>query len=324
MNILVTGGAGYIGSHACLKLKEMGHHPVAYDNLVYGHKESALDWDLIKGDLSDSDKLRETFRKYDFGAVMHFAAYAYVGESVKDPQKYYENNVASGLKLLRAMLEAHVKHFIFSSTCATYGEPETDRIDENHRQQPINPYGESKLFFEKILKRYGDAYGLKSVLLRYFNAAGADPQGRIGESHAPETHLIPLTLKAIKGELEFLSLFGDDYQTPDGTCIRDYIHVNDLAEAHILALDRFKEDEMTSVYNLGNGKGFSVKEVIDCAEKVTARKVPVKTCKRREGDPAKLVASAQLAKDSLGWQPKYTNLEKIIETAWKWEQNKKY
>ena len=324
MNILVTGGAGYIGSHACLKLKEMGHHPVAYDNLVYGHEESALDWELIKGDLADSERLKETFRKYDFHAVMHFAAYAYVGESVKDPQKYYENNVAAGLNLLREMLEARIKHFIFSSTCATYGEPETDRIDENHRQQPINPYGESKLFFEKILKRYGDAYGLKSVILRYFNAAGADPRGRIGESHAPETHLIPLTLKAIKGELEFLSLFGDDYETPDGTCIRDYIHVNDLAEAHILALDRFKKDEMTSVYNLGNGKGFSVKEVIDCAEKVTAMKVPVKICKRREGDPAKLVASAQLAKDSLGWQPKYTNLEKIIETAWKWEQNKKY
>ncbi|MDH3976247.1 MAG: UDP-glucose 4-epimerase GalE [Deltaproteobacteria bacterium] len=324
MDILVTGGAGYIGSHACLKLKEMGYNPVVYDNLVYGHKEAALDWDLVKGDLADIDKLRDTFKKYDFQSVMHFAAYAYVGESVKDPQKYYENNVGAGLNLLRVMFESGVKNFIFSSTCATYGNPETDRIDEKHRQRPINPYGESKLFFEKILKSYGEAYGLKSVCLRYFNAAGADSDGRIGESHNPETHLIPLVLKAIKGEIDGLSVFGDDYETPDGTCIRDYIHISDLAQAHMLALNRFKHDDLSSVFNLGNGRGFSVKEVIECAEKVTALKVPFKICGRREGDPAKLVAAAGLAKEVLGWKPEYADLERIIETAWKWEQNKKF
>lgn len=324
MNILVTGGAGYIGSHACLKLKERGHHPVAYDNLVYGHSESALDWDLVTGDLADDERLRGVFKKYDFQAVMHFAAYAYVGESVSDPQKYYENNVCSGLNLLRVMLENGVKNIIFSSTCATYGNPESNLIDENHGQHPINPYGESKLFFEKILKRYGEAYGLKSVSLRYFNAAGADSEGRIGESHAPETHLIPLILKAAKGEMEHLSVFGEDYETPDGTCIRDYIHVNDLADAHILALDRFKSDELTAAFNLGNGKGFSVKEVIRCAEKVTGLKVPFKVVDRREGDPARLVAAAGLAREVLGWKPQYADLEKIIDTAWKWEKNRRF
>lgn len=324
MNILVTGGAGYIGSHACLKLREMGYNPVAYDNLVYGHRESALEWDLVEGDLGDIESLRNVFKKYDFQSVMHFAAYAYVGESVKDPQKYFENNIGAGLNLLKVMLENDMKNFIFSSTCATYGNPESDRIDEKHRQKPINPYGESKLFFEKILNRYDEAYGLKSVSLRYFNAAGADSEGRLGESHSPETHLIPLIMKAIKGDIEYLSLFGDDYNTPDGTCIRDYIHVNDLVQAHILALDHFKKKETISAFNLGNERGFSVKEVIDCAERVTGCKVPYKVAARRAGDPAKLVAGAALAKEELGWKPEFTELEGIIESAWKWENNRKF
>ena len=324
MKILVTGGAGYIGSHACLKLKEDGHRVLVYDNLIYGHVESALDWEVVNGDLGDTDKLREVFAKHEFDAVMHFAAYAYVGESVENPQKYFENNVVKGLNLLNVMNEFGVKKLIFSSTCATYGEPVTDYIDEDHPQNPINPYGESKLFFEKIINRYSEAYGLRAISLRYFNAAGADPEGRIGESHDPETHLIPLVLKTAKGERDFISIFGDDYDTPDGTCIRDYIHVFDLAAAHILALNKLDELDGNRFYNLGNGTGFSVKEVISCAEKITGVKVPTKITARREGDPARLVAEAGLAKSELGWKPRFAAIEDIIESAWNWEKAKSY
>ena len=324
MNILVTGGAGYIGSHACLRLKEDGHRVVVYDNLVYGHAESALDWEIVTGDLADTVKLRETFAANRFDAVMHFAAYAYVGESVENPQKYFDNNVVKGLNLLNVMNEFGVKKLIFSSTCATYGEPVTDYIDEDHPQNPINPYGESKLFFEKIINRYSEAYGLKAISLRYFNAAGADPEGRIGESHDPETHLIPLVLKTAKGERDSISIFGDDYDTPDGTCIRDYIHVLDLADAHILALNRLDEFDGNRFYNLGNGTGFSVKEVISCAERITGVKVRTEITKRREGDPARLVAGAKLARKELGWKPEYAELEGIIESAWNWEKSKRF
>lgn len=324
MKILVTGGAGYIGSHACLRLKEDGHRVLVYDNLIYGHVESALDWEVVKGDLGDRDKLREVFAKHEFDAVMHFAAYAYVGESVENPQKYFDNNVVKGLNLLNVMNEFGVKKLIFSSTCATYGEPVTDYIDEGHPQNPINPYGESKLFFEKIINRYSEAYGLRAISLRYFNAAGADPEGRIGESHTPETHLIPLVLKTAKGERDSISIYGDDYDTPDGTCIRDYIHVFDLADAHILALNRLDEVDGNRFYNLGNGTGFSVKEVISCAEKITGVKVRAEITKRREGDPARLVAGAKLARKELGWKPEYAELEGIIRSAWNWEKAKRF
>lgn len=324
MKILVTGGAGYIGSHTCLKLKESGHEPLVYDNLVYGHLESALDWEVVKGDLADTDKLREVFTKHKFDAVIHFAAYAYVGESVENPKKYFGNNLVNAINLLNVMLEHDVKKLIFSSTCATYGEPSTEFIDETHRQNPINPYGESKLFFERILRRYSEAYGLRAISLRYFNAAGADPEGRIGESHDPETHLIPLVLKTAKGERDLISIYGDDYDTPDGTCIRDYIHVVDLAAAHILALNKLDELDGNRFYNLGNGTGFSVKEVISCAEKITGVKVKVEITKRREGDPARLVAGAKLARKELGWKPEYAELEGIIESAWNWERSKRF
>ena len=324
IKILVTGGAGYIGSHACIKLKEKGYAPVVYDNLVYGHRESALDWELVEGDLGDREGLKSLFSRHKFHAVMHFAAYAYVGESVANPGKYFENNVARGLNLLDSMVEHGVRKMIFSSTCATYGEPLEEYIGEVHPQNPINPYGESKLFFEKILARYNEAYGLKSVSLRYFNAAGADPAGRAGESHEPETHLIPLILKAAKGERESVEIFGDDYETPDGSCIRDYIHVEDLADAHILALHALDSGKARAFYNLGNGRGFSVKEVIDCACKVTGMNIPHKVSGRRAGDPPRLVADASLAKKELGWQPRYKELDDIIETAWNWEKNRRF
>ena len=322
--ILVTGGAGYIGSHTCLKLKELGMMPVVYDNLVYGHRESVIDWDLFEGDLADENKLDNLFRDEKFDAVIHFAAYAYVGESVKNPEKYYINNVGNGLCLLGKMLKYNVKNLIFSSTCATYGEPCQDLINENHPQNPINPYGESKLIFEKILKNYRDAYGLNSISLRYFNAAGAEPQARIGESHDPETHLIPLVLKAATGENSEITIFGDDYQTDDGSCIRDYIHVMDLAEAHILALNKLFSGNYRTCYNLGNGRGFSVKEVINCAREVTGCQIKSNIAARRPGDPARLVADATLAKKDLGWNPNYVDLRDIILTAWKWEQKKRF
>jgi UDP-glucose 4-epimerase len=322
MAILVTGGAGYIGSHAVRRLKKAGYETLVLDNLVYGHSEFAAPGELIVGDLEDQTLLETIFSQHKIEAVMHFAAYAYVGESVQNPGKYYRNNVACTLNLLDAMVAHGVKQLIFSSTCATYGEPEEIPITETHPQRPINPYGQSKLMVEQILKDYDHAYGLRSVRLRYFNAAGADPDGGIGEDHDPETHLIPLVLDAAIGKRESVSIFGTDYDTPDGTCVRDYIHVTDLAEAHVLGLRYLQNGGATDVFNLGNSRGFSVREVIDTARKVTGREIKVVEGGRRAGDPAELVGSAEKIKRVLGWKPQFASLEKIIETAWVWHQTR--
>jgi len=316
--ILVTGGAGYIGSHACKALAQAGYTPVVFDSLVYGH-EWAVQWGPFEqGDLSDRARLDELFTTYDFAAVIHFAAYAYVGESVTDPAKYYRNNVAGTLNLLEAMIAHDVKQIVFSSTCATYGEPESIPITESHPQRPINPYGASKLMVERMLADFDQAYGLRHIALRYFNAAGADPDGKIGEDHDPETHLIPLVLDAAAGMRSNITIYGDDYDTPDGTCIRDYIHVSDLADAHLLALQALEQGGTSRAYNLGNGHGYSVQEVIDTARQVTGREIPVRIGRRRPGDPDRLIGDASLIRQDLGWQPKFAALDKIIETAWQW------
>lgn len=323
--ILVTGGAGYIGSHYVLSALERGDEIVVLDNLVYGHKEAVLDGaTLITGDMGDAALLDDIFTKYPIDAVIHFAAYAYVGESVTDPAKYYRNNTFATLAVLDAMRRHNVKNFVFSSTCATYGNPQYVPMDEKHPQDPINPYGESKLFVEKILKAYDHAYGLKFTALRYFNAAGADPKGRIGESHEPETHLIPLILQTAMGKRESISVFGTDYDTPDGTALRDYIHIFDLGSAHTLALERLRSGADSDFYNLGSEQGYSVREVIAACEKVSGKPIKVMEAPRRAGDPPRLVASAGKAKSALGWQPKFQDLEEIIQTAWKWETNRTY
>ncbi|NUM81329.1 UDP-glucose 4-epimerase GalE [bacterium] len=322
MKILVTGGAGYIGSHAVRQLKRAGHQTVVLDNLVFGHAEFVSLDELITGDLSDTALLQKTFKENHFDAVMHFAAYAYVGESVENPAKYYRNNVASTLNLLEAMITHGVNRFIFSSTCATYGVPETVPITEDHPQQPINPYGMTKWMVEKILQDFDRAYGLKSVCLRYFNAAGADPDGGIGEDHSPETHLIPLVFDAALGRRPHITVFGTDYPTADGTCIRDYIHVTDLADAHVLALKYLSEHGRSEIFNLGNGRGFSVKEIIQAAEKNIGHNIPVQFGGRREGDPPVLIGSAEKAKKVLGWQPRLADLSVIIETAWRWHRHR--
>ena len=316
-NILVTGGAGYVGSHACKALAASGLNPVAYDNLVTGH-DWAVRWGpLERGDLLDAARLDEVFILYRFSAVLHFAALAYVGESVDHPSRYYANNVTGTLNLLNAMREHGVKQLVFSSTCSTYGIPETVPISEAHPQKPINPYGSSKLMVERILADFGTAYGLQSLSLRYFNAAGADPEGHIGEEHEPETHLIPLVLMAANGGNP-VTINGTDYDTPDGTCIRDFIHVTDLAHAHVLALKSLQRQCNRQSFNLGTGKGFSVREVIRVAENVTAQKISVKEGPRRAGDPPELVADASRARDELGWKPQYEDLDQIIATAWNW------
>ena len=330
MNILVTGGAGYIGSHTVKELLTKGYWAITYDNLSEGHREAVLEGEFVEGDLSDERKLRETFKKYPIDAVMHFAASCLVGESVGNPQKYYHNNVVNGLNLLKVMLEYKVKLFIFSSTAAVYGEPEEIPISEKHPLVPVNPYGRAKAMFENVLADYDRAYGLKYISLRYFNAAGADPEGKIGEDHNPETHLIPLVLQAALRNNSFpqsfnhpnkvVRIFGTDYPTPDGTCIRDYIHVTDLAHAHILALGALKEWKESQVFNLGNGHGYSVKEVVEVARKVTKKELCGIETKRRPGDPAILVASSEKIKRELGWKPKFPELEKIIESAWKWHK----
>ena len=323
--ILVTGGAGYIGSHAVLALRDAGYEVVILDNLVYGHRdlvETALKVEIIQGDIGDRALLDQLFKTRQFAAVMHFAAYAYVGESVSHPAKYYRNNVVGTLTLLEAMCEAGIKNFVFSSTCATYGVPQQIPISENQPQQPINPYGMSKLMVEQILSDFDHAYGLRSVRFRYFNAAGADPQGRLGEDHAPETHLIPLVLLTAMGKRESISVFGTDYDTPDGTCIRDYIHVTDLAQAHILGLEHLLKGGSTEVFNLGNGKGFSIQQVIEAARVVTGRPIPVTLADRRPGDPPSLVGSAEKAQRILGWQPQYADLETILKHAWQWHQKR--
>lgn len=320
MNILVTGGAGYIGSHACKALALAGYTPISYDNLVYGHRWAVRWGPLEEGDIADRARLDAVIERYRPAAVMHFAAYAYVGESVQDPGKYYRNNVAGTLTLLEAMRDHGIDKLIFSSTCATYGIPESVPIREDHPQRPINPYGASKLMIERMLQDFETAHGLHSIALRYFNAAGADPDGEIGEAHDPETHLIPLVLDAAAGRRPAITVYGDDYDTPDGTCIRDYIHVSDLADAHVLALRALENGAATTAYNLGNGQGFSVHEVIAAAEAVSARRVPVEIGVRRSGDPARLVGEATRAHESLGWQPRFTQLDSILTTAWKWSQ----
>lgn len=320
-NILVVGGAGYIGSHTVKHLMQQGYNCIVFDNLVYGHKEAILTPHFIEGDLLNKTSLQKVFNTHKIDAVVHFAAYAYVGESVENPQKYYHNNVIGTLNLLEAMLANNVKNIVFSSTCATYGVPEYTPIDEEHPQNPINPYGQTKLIIEKVFADYQKAYGLKYIALRYFNAAGCDKDGKLGEEHNPETHLIPLILQAIKGERDSLKIFGNDYDTTDGTCIRDYIHVEDLAKAHRLALENL--DKFNGCINLGTGIGTSVKEIISAAEKITGKTCPIEYADRRSGDPAKLYAANTKAKTILNWQPEYTNIENIIQTAWNWKKNGK-
>lgn len=322
--ILVTGGAGYIGSHYVLHERARGQEVVVLDNLIYGHREAVLDAPLVVGDLGDRAVLEQVLRDYPIDAVVHFAAFASVPESVAKPEKYYTNNVAATLTLLEAMREHGVRHFVFSSSCATYGNPERVPMDEKHPQNPINPYGESKLICEKMLAAYDRAHGFRFVALRYFNASGADPDARIGESHDPETHLIPIVLQAAKGQRESVTVYGTDYDTPDGTCIRDYIHILDLAQAHALSLDRLRAGGSSAAYNLGSEHGYSVREVIQCCAQITG--LPIKTMEgpRRPGDPPRLVASAAKAKEELGWAPKYIGLEEIVATAWRWEQNRRY
>ncbi len=323
-SILIVGGAGYIGSHINKLLHQKGYSTVVLDNLVYGHQE-AVKWGVLEiGDLSDVDRLNKLFQKYKFQAVFHFAAYAYVGESVKHPAKYYHNNVANTLHLLDTMVRYKVRNIIFSSSCATYGVPKDMPITEAMEQKPINPYGASKLMVERILKDYHNAYGISYLCLRYFNAAGADPEGEIGESHTPETHLIPLVLAAAAGEQESVSVFGTEYPTRDGSCVRDYIHVSDLADAHLRAMEYILQGGESTCLNLGYGNGNSVLEVIAAAERVTGKKIPVILKEKRAGDPPILIGSMELAKKLLGWEPHYSKIEKIIEDAWNWYQNKQY
>lgn len=319
-HVLVTGGAGYIGSHACKALAAAGYVPVSFDNLVYGH-EWAVQWGpLVQGDILDREALDAALLQWKPVAVMHFAAFAYVGESVSNPGKYYRNNVAGSLNLLEAMRDHGIDKFIFSSTCATYGVPDVVPIPETLPQHPINPYGASKLMIEQMLRDFDVAHGLRSISLRYFNAAGADPDGETGESHDPETHLVPLVLDAAAGTRPEIVVFGDDYDTPDGTCIRDYIHVTDLADAHVLALGALESSSPTTAYNLGNGRGFSVKEVIESARAVTGREVPVRFGERRPGDPPRLVGDATRIRQVLGWKPRHSDLADMIGTAWRWHQ----
>ncbi|TVQ90848.1 MAG: UDP-glucose 4-epimerase GalE [Chromatiaceae bacterium] len=322
MNILVTGGAGYIGSHTCKALAQAGYRPIAYDNLSYGHRWAVRWGPLEDGDISDRAHLDAVIAQYQPAAVMHFAAFAYVGESVRDPGKYYRNNVAGSLTLLEAMRDHGIRQCVFSSTCATYGVPQQSPIPEDHPQRPINPYGASKLMIERILQDFDAAHGLRSIALRYFNAAGADPDAEIGESHDPETHLIPLVLDAAAGRRPAITIYGDDYDTPDGTCIRDYIHVTDLAQAHVLALQTLLRGAGSTAYNLGNGHGYSVREVIDRAAQITARPIPRERSARRPGDPPTLVGDAQRIRRELGWQPRYADLDSILSTAWQWHQRR--
>lgn len=316
--ILVTGGAGYIGSHTCKALAAAGYLPVTYDNLRYGHRRAVRWGPFVEGDLADRSLLARTIADHGVEAVVHFAAFAYVGESVRDPAAYFRNNVTNTLNLLDAGREAGALPVVFSSTCATYGVPDTLPISESCPQRPVNPYGESKLFVERALHWYGQAYGLPWVALRYFNAAGADPDGEIGEDHEPETHLIPLAIEAALGRGETLQVFGTDYPTPDGTAIRDYIHVTDLADAHVRALDHLRGGGSSVALNLGTGNGHSVRQVVDAVARVGGRPVPVVHGPRREGDPPALVADPARAYGTLGWQPVHSDLDSIVTTAWRW------
>lgn len=322
--ILVCGGAGYIGSHINKQLNIEGYDTIVFDNLIYGHREAVKWGEFMQGDLANHTDIEAAFEKYDIEAVFHFAAYAYVGESVEEPEKYYYNNVVNTLNLLKVMRSHGCNKIIFSSTCATYGEPEKVPITEDMPQNPINPYGVTKLTVERIFKDYAKAYGLKFAVLRYFNAAGADPDGEIGESHNPETHIIPLVLDAASGVRPDIKIFGTDYDTPDGSCIRDYIHVSDLADAHLLALHYLENGGESDFFNLGNAIGTSVLEVVNSAKKVTGRDFAVVHAPRRSGDPAKLVGSSEKAQRILGWKPKYGDIETIIAHAWKWHENAEY
>ena len=315
-NILVTGGAGYIGSHTCKALHAAGYTPVTYDNLIYGHKKAVKWGPFIKGDILDIDLLFDVCERYRPLAVMHFAAFAYVGESVENPSKYYKNNTTGTLNVLESMRHVNMGTIVFSSSCATYGLPKTMPINEKMFQSPVNPYGWTKLFGERMIKDYSASYGMHFALLRYFNACGADPDGEIGEEHSPETHLIPLTLRAALHSGQPLLLFGEDYDTPDGTCIRDYIHVSDLARAHVMALNHLLKKRSNLELNLGTGKGTSVREVISAVERVSGQKVEVQMASRRRGDPPSLYADVENASDILGFTSRYTNVVDMVETAY--------
>lgn len=319
-NVLVTGGAGYIGSHACKALAKAGYTPVTYDNLVYGHTWAVKWGPFEEGDILDRQRLSEVIARHQPEAVMHFAAFAYVGESVENPGKYYRNNVAGSLTILEAMRDHGIRNIVFSSTCAVYGNPEAIPIPEDHPTQPINPYGFSKYTVERMLEDFSHVHNMRYVSLRYFNAAGADPDAEIGEDHDPETHLIPLVLDVAAGRRENVKIFGTDYDTPDGTCIRDYIHVSDLADAHVLGLEHLKGTGQNHIFNLGNGDGHSVKAVIETARKITGKNIAAIESARRSGDPALLVGSSERIKKFLGWNPNHATIDDIIQTAWNWHQ----
>jgi len=320
--ILVVGGAGYIGSHMVKQLLDTGHAVVVLDNFATGHRDLVPGGRIIEGDLGDPELLESLFTQHKIDAVMHFAAFSLVGESVANPLKYYRNNLARTVELLDAMIRFDVKNFIFSSTAAVYGEPVQVPITETHPPRPTNPYGATKIAVERMLEDCDQAHGLKSVCLRYFNAAGADESGNIGEQHRPESHLIPLVLKVAMGQCQNIKIFGTDYDTPDGTCLRDYIHVTDIAKAHLLALNHLLSGGRSAVYNLGNSKGTSVRDVIRLAEKITGHTIPTVETARRAGDPAILVAASDKIKTELGWRPRYESLETIIQTAWNWHKRK--
>jgi len=322
--ILVTGGAGYIGSHACKALKAAGYTPVTYDNLSTGWEEAVKFGPFEKGDLTDREKLDQVFAAYQPYAVMHFAAFSQVGESMRDPGKYWHNNVAGSLTLMQAAVDAGCENFVFSSTCATYGDQDNVVLDETTAQFPMNSYGASKRAIEDMLRDFESAYGLKHVIFRYFNVAGCDPEAEVGEFHQPETHLIPLMLDAIAGKRDALTIFGTDYDTPDGTCIRDYVHVMDLVDAHILGLKWLEEGKPSEVFNLGTGSGFSVREVIDHSREVTNREVPFVEGPRRPGDCTKLVSGSTKAESELGWRAKRSTLKEMITDAWRWHQTGHY
>ena len=316
--VLVTGGGGYIGSHTCKALAQAGHFPVALDNLIEGHRTAARWGPLVEGDVRDRDLVERTIREHRIEAVVHFAAHAYVGESMQDPCRYFSNNVTGSLSLLEAMRACSVRHIVFSSTCATYGAAGSRPISEDDSQRPINPYGESKLFVERALHWCGLAYGLRYVALRYFNAAGADPDAEIGENHDPETHLIPLAIRAALGEGPSLQIYGGDYSTVDGTAVRDYVHVSDLADAHVRALDYLQRGGESTALNLGTGNGHSVREVITTVERVGRRRVPHRVAARRPGDPASLIAAPGRSRELIGWVPQRSDLQTIVATAWRW------
>jgi UDP-glucose 4-epimerase len=320
LSVLVVGGAGYIGSHMVKRLQQDDYSVTTLDDFSTGHRDAVIGGKLIQGSLEDTDLLERLFAEGNFDAVLHFASFIQVGESVAQPARYYANNLVNTLNLLNTMIKHEVLHFVFSSTAAIFGEPQYVPIDEKHPVAPINPYGASKAMVEQVLRDYDRAYGLRSVCLRYFNACGADPEGKLGERHDPETHLIPLALQAVSGRRGPLTIFGRDYDTPDGTCIRDYVHVADLCDAHIQALEWLESDGASAAFNLGNGSGFSVAEVLEAVTRVTGNSVPIIEGSRRAGDPARLVADSGKVRQTLGWKPQYGDLDTIISHAWSWEK----